>query len=1061
VTRMLQRPLDFLLDFCLCTAVRLQRDTGPSLDASTSAMVRRVRGFDFSGYSDLDLKEALCRWSRSAAGTPPDDPQSEVFAIVDTAISRRLGAWRLFDEDLGKRGLGRFDDLAKDEMNLDPDERSIVRTMDYVSEKLQDTYPSDVMLPAEFYRSLSAKDFDEAVAFRATDEQLAAGLLMCEKNVVEMDAGEGKTIAAAFPAVLQALLGRSVHIITSNDYLAGRDAEWLAPVYESLGLTVGAVLGYMEDDERRHAYRQQIVYGTLREFGFDFLRDNLKHPPSEPVQKALDVAIVDEADHVLIDQALTPMIIAGDHAGNGRAFEKTRRAVAAMVANQAEAVLELERQAGDAANDGRAQDVALARLSLADPDNRCLMTILSADPGIRSRVRVVLRCDESADERENLVRDLMYVVDVSPSSATLTERGQAFLEGRLGPIFDTTTIAHQLLSLEADSDLHLEERRRLRDRTERRIHRQYRHMNQVNQMLRAYVLLKRDVDYVVMDGEVVLIDEITGRILPENRYQYGLHAALEAKEGVGVHPEAETLAQMSVTGMIQRYSHVSGMTGTALDSRDELQRTYGLRVTRVRPHRISMRTDHSARVYSTIQGKLDAVLDEVRLAQRVGRPVLVGTLTIEKSEQISRLLHEQGVTHTLLNAVNSADEAKIVRDAGSLGAVTIATNMAGRGTDIVLDTDLDERVIGGYVVLAMELLSADAASVELLCASTQEADAFQAALSRRQDLVVQRDGAAIWISSASTRGTGRTVRLNAGLGLYVIGTEMNRSARSDSQLRGRSGRQGAFGASRFILSLEDRLLAHKAHNTHARAGAPSFDSSGHVYYEGLRLERHLTSVQDNVAGDDEVSRIVTREYDRVVEAQTIAYYRTRRRVIAADWPQQTDHRFASDWAARLVERHFPGLRFNDYESQFCALAEELLLDFDIDCYNLMGERLDWLASWLEGLLTGKLEQARTDLGEGAFSYLEKTLLLQTSDELWREQMVHLQGLKQSVTAGSHAHKSAVANYAIGTFAAYEAFRPRVVDSFLQRLATFPGDRAPKEPQDTDASLAEDVSFILV
>ena len=290
---------------------------------------------------------------------------------------------------------------------------------------------------------------------------------------------------------------------------------------------------------------------------------------------------------------------------------------------------------------------------------------------------------------------------------------------------------------------------------------------------------------------------------------------------------------------------------------------------------------------------------------------------------------------------------------------------------------------------------------------------------------------------------------------------MNRSGRIDSQLRGRSGRQGAFGVSRFILSLEDRLLARKGHDTHARAGAPRSDSSGRAYYEGPRLERYLASVQENVAGDDEASRTLTCEYDRVVEAQTLAYYQTRRRVIEANGLEEAHHRFVKGWAVRFVERHFPGLRFRDYESQFCALADELLLDFDIDCYELMGERLDWLASRLDGLVTGKLERAQAALGRGAFSYLEKTLFLQTSDELWREQMVHLQGLKQSVTASSHTHKSAVADFAIGSFAAYEGFGPRVVDSFLQRLATFPTEKAPQERQEAEVSLTEDVSLILV
>ena len=1058
-------------------------------------MVRRIRDLDYSDCSDLELRDALGSRARSVAAGSRDDTVSEVFAIVDEAIGRRLGAWRLFDEDFDKRGLGRFDGLARrvlasrpysdrvdfyadpcyldtedfarslspllGEMDLDPDEQTIVRTMAYVSEKRQVGYSSDVLLPADLYRSLTAKDVDGAVAFRATDEQLAAGLLMCDRNVVEMDAGEGKTIAAAFPAVLHALSGRSVHIITANDYLAGRDADWLAPVYESLGLTVGAVLGYMEDDERRHAYRQQIVYGTLREFGFDFLRDNLKHPPSEPVQRALDVAIVDEADHVLIDQALTPMIISGDPAGSRRGFEKARRAVAALVSDQATSVLELEHQAGDTAGDRRARDVALAKMSLADPRNRCLVTLLAADPGARGRVRRRLQRDEYADETEKLACDLMYVVDADLRSVTLTERGQAFLEGRLGPIFDTTAVEQQLASLETDSDLPLEERRGSRDRVGRRLFRQYRQMNQVDQMLRAHVLLKRDVDYAVMDGEVVLIDELTGRTLPENRYQYGLHAALEAKEGVSVHPECETLAQISVPGMIERYAHVSGMTGTALDSRDELRRTYGLRVARVRPHRPSMRTDHGARVYAERRDKLEAVLDEVKLCQRVGRPVLVGTLTIEQSEEISRLLDAHGVGHTLLNAVNSSDEAKIVRNAGSFGAVTIATNMAGRGTDIVLDADLVERVADGYVALARELLNGDVACVELLCASTQETDAFAAALSERQDLAVQRDRETIRLSDTSGRGPGRVVRLEAGLGLYVIGTEMNRSRRIDSQLRGRSGRQGAFGASRFILSLEDRLLAHRGDKAHARAGALRSDSSGRAYYECPRLERYLASVQENVAGDDEASRNVTREYDRVVEAQTLAYYQTRRRVIEANGLEQARHRFVGEWAVRLVERHFPGLRFRDYETQFHALAEELLLDFDIDCHDLVGTRLDWLASRLDGLLAGKLERAQEALGQGAISYLEKTLFLQTSDELWREQMVHLQGLRRSVTAGLHAHKSAVADYAIWSFAAYEAFGPRVVDDFLQRLATFPAEKAPEERREAEVSLTQDVSLILV
>ena len=619
-----------------------------------------------------------------------------------------------------------------------------------------------------------------------------------------------------------------------------------------------------------------------------------------------------------------------------------------------------------------------------------------------------------------------------------------------------------LAAVQSDDRLPLGERLRRGDRLIKRAYRGYGRLNQVQQMLRAYALLKRDVDYVVVDGEIVLIDELTGRTLPENRYQHGLHAALEAKEGVEVRPESEVLAQISVPGMAARYPQVSGMTGTAVDSGDELRRQYGLRVVRIDPHRGSRRTDYGHRVYETRGDKLAAILDEVRRCRIVGRPVLVGTLTIEQSEEISRALTGAGVPHNLLNAVNDAEEAKIVRDAGALGAVTIATNMAGRGTDILLGDDLDWHVAAGYLDHARSLLMEGAARVELECGSREEAGSIEdeASGSLHGDIAVERTGATVRVSQRRGRDTGGVVRIEAGLGLYVLGSELNPSSRIDRQLWGRSGRQGAFGASRSILSLEDRMIAHGGGVPKAAARPSEPDDSGRTFYEGPAMTAHLNTLQGRVAEDDEVSRHLAREYDLVLESQAAAYYEARREVVDTDRLARVRSRIVEEWAARLVRRHFPDMGACDYEGRFRTLAEELSLDFGVDVLDLEGAPLDSLAVELGELLTAVLERAVAELGIGTFSYLERLLFLQTSDELWREHLVNLQGLLRTVTVNAHGHRPAVADYAIESFKEFERFKLRVLDAFLRRVATFPAAEASADGRGERVSLAEEVSLVM-
>jgi preprotein translocase subunit SecA len=1060
-------------------------------------LLSRIRGQDLASCSDSDLRGAL---KRSAAANGPEEALPVVFALVDEAVSRRLGAWRLFDPDYDLRAMSLFRELANRvlesapyrsqvgyytedafldsaafrdsldpmlcQMALDPDERTIVSAMVYVAERRVTQYDSEVLLPPEFYRALWAKDTENVLPFRVTDEQLLAGRLLYQGRVVEMNAGEGKTIAAAFPAVLHAVLGRRVHVITANDYLASRDADWLAPVYESLGVGVRAVLGHMNDEDRKGAYRSQIVYGTLREFGFDFLRDNLRYSTDELVQGPLDVAIVDEADQALIDEARTPLIIAGGTPGNGRSVHKVRRAVQELMALQGRTILALEETLRAPGLGTKERRATLATLQLADPENGLLVQQMAADTRLRRRVRALAYAGEIDDPQNSVASGLHYVVDPQREQVALTEAGQDLLERRLGPSFDTLGLELQLrLNESGERETPLAERRRACDRLRRRLARQHNQMNLVHQMLRACILLKRDVDYIVTDREVVLIDRGTGRRRPDSRYQHGLQAALEAKEGVTVHPEPEALAQISAQGLMTQYSHIAGMTGTALAARDDFRRAYGLDVVALPPTQPSRRTDHLTRLYTFRQDKLLAVLDEVRLCRRVGRPVLVGTLTVKQSEEISRLLERDGVEHRLLNAVNNAEEAQVVRSAGDFGAVTVATNMAGRGTDIVLEPGLDRRITRRYVALVEELLSGGAERVVLGCASAEEAGILSSALGGVDGLSVEsmegdRDTQVV-VTSNSANGNGeKAVRLEFGLGLYVIGTEMNDSSRIDRQLRGRGGRQGETGSSRFILSLEDPAMVHGAHSPSPKSREWQRDTSGRAFLEGERTDRGLGGVQADAEMEEQVGRGVISDYDQVIERQTLSYYRARREVLGSDSFHTVCLELTGERARRLVDKHMPPALIGSYAARFEAISEELWLDYRVDCQSLWGLGAEALKAGLEQMMTARLETVRAAHGGPGFEVIEKLLFLQTGDELWADHLARLQDMMLSTGLCVDGHKAAAARYLFQSIELFQHLREEVIDAFLPRLVAFQSPGA-GSPEPAEVSIVEDIHEILV
>ena len=1032
------------------TSLLPRRNRPGLLDRSA---VSRVRAYDFSHHSDAELRGLVSRRGPSRL-TGPD--MEEACAALIEAVDRRMGAWRLFDGGSDKGRLGLCEELARrlladaphrarlayytdpgflesDDFasNLEPSfrkwrlgeaERTVVRTMVYVAEKTG-IPSSQVLLPAGFYRALREIDGDGVLAFRVTDEQIMTGLALYRGAIVEMDAGEGKTVAAAIPAVLHAIEGRLVHVMTANDYLADRDAETLAPVYESLGLTVASVLGRMTDDERRQAYGQQIVYGTLREFGFDFLRDNLRAPTDARVQRSLQVAVVDEADHVLIDQARTPLIISGEPVGGRRAFARTRRVIEDLVSRQRRIIEELEdmvKGGGDA--------VALStlvRLSLADPDNDVLRGCLAERPRVGRRVRRLVDSLEPVYD-DQIVSGLLFVVDRHGNSVALTEEGQRIVETRLGPIFDTSELEGQLD--EAQKGLAPE---RTIQRLRRSIDRRHARMNQVHQMLRAYVLLKCDVDYVVADGGVVLVDALTGRQLPDNRYQHDLHAALEAKEGVEILAAHETLARITVPGFVRQYPTLSGLTGTATDSAREFEREYGKQVVRVPSNQPSRRVDLPSRLYRTAAGKFAGLLDEIRLCRRVDRPVLIGTVTVEQSERLSGLLAEHGIEHRLLNAVNSDSEAEIVRSAGSAGAVTIATNMAGRGTDILVEPSLDARIIAGYLSLAHDLLADGAAEVRLECGSTAEADALLAGI--RADSGLDRSYSSrdrtVSLKKQSGNREGSVVTLEFGLGLYVVATEMNRSHRADRQMRGRTARQGAFGSTRLSLSAGDVQ--------HSFPGGGDADFASRTIVQGARTERLLLRSQRMTEDEDEAHRSYVNEYGRILDAQTVAYYRARREVARSPSFHGVCEDMVMDCACRLVQRHFPDLSVAGYADRFDRLAREVEARFGVDCVGLFGSALPSLADEIGVLLLAKLDSLRNDLGEEKVVEIEKSLFIQVTDEEWPGHLADLEGLVLGIPAELDGRAAAMSKFALRAFEAYGEFKDRAVDAFVGELLTLP------------------------
>jgi preprotein translocase subunit SecA len=754
----------------------------------------------------------------------------------------------------------------------------------------------DSLLPEAFANCREAAK--RALGLRAFDVQLMGGIFLHQGNIAEMKTGEGKTLVATFPAYLNALTGKGVHIVTVNDYLAWRDADWMSKVYGALGLTTGVVYPQQPDSEKMAAYACDVTYATNNELGFDYLRDNMKSELNQMYQRTHNFAVVDEVDSILIDEARTPLIISGPSQDRSELYQTIDLLIPQVL------------------EEHYTLDEKTKNVTFSDEGNEWLEEILS--------------------EKEIL------------------PEGQSLYDP------ESTTIVHH-----------------------------------VNQGLRAHKLFTRDKDYIVRDNEVVLIDEFTGRMMAGRRLSDGLHQAIEAKEGCAIQPENVTLASVTFQNYFRLYDKLGGMTGTALTEADEFAEIYGLGVVEVPTNQPVARVDEDDQVYRTTAEKYNAVVEAIKVSHAENQPVLVGTTSIEKSELLSSLLTAADVTHNVLNARQHEQEAKIVADAGKLGAVTIATNMAGRGTDIKLGGNVEFTI--------MEAIAADPDTNPDEIRSRIEAEHVS------DELAVKAAG-----------------------GLYVLATERHESRRIDNQLRGRSGRQGDPGRSSFFLSLDDDLMRifgserlEKVLNT---LGMKEGEAIVHSW-----VNKSLERAQAKVEGRNFDIRKQLLKFDDVMNDQRKVIFGQRREIMEADdlaeITQDMRHQVIDD----LVTQFMPPKSYADQwdtEGLQAAVSENLGLDAPVSKWAAEeGVDDDTIREKLEDLGDEFMAKKAVDFGPENMRLIEKQVLLETIDGKWREHLLTLEHLRSVVGFRSYAQRDPLNEYKSEAFQLFQS----LLDGLRERV----------------------------
>jgi preprotein translocase subunit SecA len=808
---------------------------------------------------------------------------------------------------------------------------------------------------------------------RHFDVQLAGGVVLHEGKIAEMATGEGKTLVATLPVYVNALSGKGVHVITVNDYLAKRDSEWMGAIYNFLGLSVGVVYHDMDHDVRKEAYTADITYGTNTEFGFDYLRDNMAIDMEGMVQREHNFAIVDEVDSILIDEARTPLIISGPVEHSTHHFKEVKGPVERLVQSQNGLVnrfiSEAEKMfAGEETYEG---GIRLLQVKRGAPKNKRFLTMME-EPKYKKlvdRVELDFIRDKRLDELDG---ELFYSIDEKSNICDLTDKGRRALSPGDPDFFVLPDLS------QADEELGGTEEERIKRR--RKLEREYSEkgekIHNITQLLKAYSLFERDVEYVVSDGQVVIVDEFTGRLLPGRRYSDGLHQAIEAKEGVSIERENQTLATITIQNYFRMYEKLAGMTGTADTEAAEFNKIYKLDVVVVPTNMPLIRKSYSDVIYKTEREKFRAVADGIEELHHEGHPVLVGTVNIERSERLSGILKKRGIRHHVLNAKHHQREAEIIAQAGRKGAVTISTNMAGRGTDILLG--------GNPKFLAGLSFSEDATDGE-------KRGAFEkaAAIAAKEKEEVLRQG-----------------------GLHVIGTERHEARRIDNQLRGRAGRQGDPGSSRFYLSLEDDLMrifgSERIANVMDRLGIEEDQPIEHSF-----ITRAIENAQKKVEAHNFDIREHLLKYDDVMNKQREVIYQRRSEILKNDDLKDIAKEMMEELVDDLVEVHTDEKSYPeewDMEGLKKEFYDHFQLLLDLDHHKLEEMTQEDLRGLMVKGAFDRYEERETEFGTPILRRLEKVIMLDSIDHFWKEHLLGIDQLKEGIGLRGYGQKDPLIEY---------------------------------------------------
>ena len=808
------------------------------------------------------------------------------------------------------------------------------------------------------------------------DVQLIGGIVLHQGKIAEMATGEGKTLVATLPVYLNALTGRGIHLVTVNDYLAQRDSEWMGEIYKFHGLTVGCILNTMDPQQRKEIYNRDITFGTNNEFGFDYLRDNMAVEKEGQVQRGHNYVIVDEVDSVLVDEARTPLIISGPVDVDDQKFNEMKPKIerlyrkqknyVANILQEAEKIIEENGQTPEAgvqifrAYRGLPKSNKLAKI-LSEASNKKLMQDTEMEY-LREKAKNMYIIDD----------ELYFVIDEKNNSIDLTEKGREELaqgSGMEKDFFILPDLGTEISKFENDTNLSDEEKIKKKDLLYSKYSEASERIHTLHQLLKAYTLFDKDVEYVITeDGKIAIVDEFTGRVLPGRRYSDGLHQAIEAKENVKVQRDSQTLATITLQNYFRMYNKLAGMTGTAETEENEFFSIYKLEVVVIPTNRVCVRDDTDDSVFKTKREKYNAVIDKIEELKKEGRPVLVGTTSVEVSETISRMLKRKGVQHNVLNAKQHHREADVVAHAGEISAVTIATNMAGRGTDIKLGTG-----------------------------------------------VVDRGG------------------------LYILGTERHESRRIDRQLRGRSGRQGDPGTTKFFLSLEDDLMRLFGSDRISSVMEKMGLKEGEVIQHPL-ITRSVERAQKKVEENNFSIRKRLLEYDDTMNSQREVIYTKRNRALQGDRLKSEIFDLLDEYIEQIVEAHFDNVETDLIREE---MTMKLLVDIKIEPEEFEKLGKDGLKEKLFNAAKEFYRKKEEMLSAELMARLERYAMLSVIDQKWKEHLREMDDLKEGIGLRAYGQKDPLVEYKGESFKLFvsllEEIRNDVVSFSFKFFPHAPGE----------------------